>query len=143
MDIEKRDLITGLALDLTVDGQVLLTAQIPIPKLTLPNVSPANPEENFYTVSVQGASTPEAFGLFQTKTPGQIDTIKKTNVLLFGERVVKKGISPYLDTIARMPKFPMKANLMISKGDPGDLLKQEVATATLPSWILPLPEADG
>ena len=135
LDIEKRDLITGMALDLTSDGQVQLTAQIPIPKLMLPNVTPAKPEENFYTISVQGASTFEAFALFQTKTPGHIDIIK-TNTILFSEEIAKKGISPYLDTIARMPKFPTKANLMITKGHPGLLLKQKVAVTTLPSFYL-------
>lgn len=135
MDIEKRDLITGLALDLTTDGQVILTAQIPIPKVTLPNISTVNPKANFYTISALGASTLEAFSLFQTKTPGHVSTLK-TNVLLFGERVVKKGLTPFLDTIARIPKFPIKANLMIVRGDPGQLLREEVAAAILPSFYL-------
>ena len=135
LDIEKRDLITGLALDLTADGQVVLTAQLPIPKVTLPNIWTANPEDSFYTISAQGASTLEAFSHFETKTPGHVDTLK-TNILLFGERVVEKGITPYLDTIARMPKFPVKSNLMIVRGDPGRLLKQEVAAAILPSFYL-------
>lgn len=135
LDIEKRDLITGLALDLTSNGQVRLTAQIPIPKLTLPNINPVKPEKNFFTISAQGASTFEAFSLFQSKTPGQVDVFK-TNTLLFSEEIVKKGISPYLDTIARMPKFPSRANLMMTKEDPGLLLQQEIAATTLPSFYL-------
>jgi|GEM_PF-735593 len=135
VDIEKRELLTGLALDLTENSRVLLTAQIPVPRLILPSSEDPSSDQNFYTLSVQGATTLEAFNKFKSKTSGQIDTIK-TNILIIGEKIAARGVKPYLDTIGRMPKFPVNSHLLLSRGEPGSLLQKEVASKTLPTFYL-------
>lgn len=134
-EIEQRSLVTGFALDLTGEDELLLTAQLPIPGEMLPAGIRGDEEKSFYTVSAAASSTLEALGRIRVKIPGTLETIQ-TQVILIGEKVAEKGIIPYLDTFSRMPKLPSNAYLILTREEAGRLLEQKTSPQRLPVFYL-------
>lgn len=134
-EIETKTFTSGLALDFDAEGQVKLTAQIPIPELMLPAASHPGPAKNFYMITAQGRTSLEALDRLSTKTPGTLGTIQ-TKVIIINQQIAQEKPITLLDPFVRMNIFPANTFLLVTKEDAGQLLGQTLSSHILPSFYL-------
>ncbi|QGQ97310.1 Ger(x)C family spore germination protein [Paenibacillus psychroresistens] len=119
--VEINDLafVMGTALDLSEDGNVIVSVQIAIP-----SSGPGGPgggggrQEKFFVISAVGKNGNEAHQLLQKKSSRTLFTAHR-GVVFIGERLAKHGIKDAVDVFTHDPRNRLKTYIMVVKGREG------------------------
>ncbi|MED2765823.1 Ger(x)C family spore germination protein [Bacillus thuringiensis] len=124
-------LVSSMAFDLTNKGELLNTVSLP----RVPNDKLG--KANVLTVSAIGNTPKENRTKIDAKISGTLD-ISKLRLLLLGEPLAKKNISPNLDSFYRDPKSPLTAQMVLVEGKASDVLKLKIKDETISDYLIRL-----
>ncbi|HEX3047623.1 MAG TPA: Ger(x)C family spore germination protein [Bacillota bacterium] len=136
-DINKRSVVLALGLDLTPEGRIRVSAQVPVIRdIYAPYISggQAAPKP-FQVVSGEADSSFGAVPEFQSKTIrslfyGQIQAV------IISADLAKRGLKPLVDFLERHPKIPPQAWVILSRGRAEDFLNTPLYSKEIPSLAL-------
>lgn len=125
-ELNQYAIVLGTAIDLTEDGEIELSVQFLNPEAggnsNSSGGSGGGSSGNFSIVRTgKGLTVSDAASKLQEKIPRKIFW-GHCKVFIFGERLVKDGISDALDYIVRAPHTRERAKLFISKGEAKQIL---------------------
>lgn len=117
-------IVTGLAFDKTENNQILISAQIFIPKSQKADSSGAGggAEKKTFVRFEQGSNTADALSKLQRKNPRKLFW-GHCKVFIFSDALAKSGIREQLDFLLRHPQPRERAFMFVSKGKAADALK--------------------
>jgi spore germination protein KC len=120
-------IVTGVGIDEINERKIELTVQMLIPKASggaqmMGSVSSGGEGGGTLIRTGTGATAADAISNLQEKTPRQLFW-GHTEVIIFGEKVAKKGIIKYLDFLSRHRLSRLRAHVFVCKGKAMDVLK--------------------
>ncbi|WP_160724741.1 Ger(x)C family spore germination protein [Bacillus sp. USDA818B3_A] len=117
IEINDIAIVTAIGLDLVEDDMILLSLQVAIPsKLGATSGSGGESEKGSLIISDTGVTISEAFRNIQGKLPRRI-FFSQSRVLLIGEDLAKKGVTPIVNFHTRYSKTRINSFIMFTKGE--------------------------
>jgi Ger(x)C family germination protein len=113
-----KKIINGIALDAADNGRILGTAST----VKLINKGGGQFDEKDEIVQAVGESVTEIGMLINNMMPGKIEA-SKTNIVIIGEELAKKGIMAPLEVFYRNAKGNLNSSFLIAKGKAADMLE--------------------
>ncbi|MCU6791853.1 Ger(x)C family spore germination protein [Paenibacillus sp. WQ 127069] len=107
--------VTGTALDLTDDGNILCTLQIAIPSSAEGGMSGGESGNKFFVIAVEGKNGNDIHHKLQKKSSRRL-LYSHRSVVFLSERMAKHGIDNLLDIFTHDPRNRLKTYLMVVKG---------------------------
>lgn len=135
-ELGDRAYLSVLAFDLTDDGMIQLTAAAPSLQTgggatsSGGGGSEGGGSKKFFFASGKGKSTYEALEDMQHTLPWEI-FLGHSRVLLFSEKLAKKGLSLVYDPLGRSPRISRSVRLAVVEGNAKEFLSADVSPNTL------------
>jgi spore germination protein KC len=121
-------LIVGLGIDQKKDGQIMLTAELVVPKsiggggqMGGGGGGGGGGGETIVSTGT-GATVADAIANLQEKLSRRVFW-GHTKVIVFGESAAKAGIRQHLDFLSRNPQIRLRSNVLVSKGTAKSVLE--------------------
>jgi spore germination protein KC len=119
-------LIVGLGIDQTKNGQIMLTAELIVPKAIsgggqMMGGGGGGGGETIVQ-SGTGITVADAISNLQEKLSRRVFW-GHTKVVVFGEKAAKAGIRQHLDFLSRNPQTRLRSNVLVSKGTAKSVLE--------------------
>lgn len=129
--------VTGTALDLTEDGNLLCTIQIAIPASPEKSIDAGSGKKgNYFIISAEGKSGNEIHRLLQKKSSRHL-FLSHRSVVFISERLARNGLRDVLDIFTHDPRNRLKTYLMIVKeGEARDILKMSNPLKQVPLEVV-------
>ncbi|MGM7724009.1 Ger(x)C family spore germination protein [Metabacillus sp. Hm71] len=125
IEINDIAIVTAVGLDLLEDEEIRLTLQVAIPSKLGPTTGPTGSGDNStFMISDTGKTFSEAYRHLQGKLSRRI-FFSHSRVLLIGEELARKGVSPILDFYSRYHEPRMNSYIMFTKGNAFEVLKNK------------------
>jgi|GEM_PF-1193784 len=110
-DVDNRLIVGALGLELAKDDSVRIWVRFPLPKATM-ELS----KKDFFVISQEGFTVPDALYKVGYKLPKAVDT-SSTRALLIDEKLAKVGLTPYLEFAMRERSVPLDTVVAIIRGN--------------------------
>ncbi|MGE5590968.1 MAG: Ger(x)C family spore germination protein [Bacillota bacterium] len=115
-EIENRAFVLGVGFDLTPEGQVQCTAQMPRPQaLTFARgQSPASPQEQYVSITAVGATPWDALAQINKMVSRHL-YLGHLQVIVIGEKMARQGIDPVIDGLQRYAVINRRAVVSLAQ----------------------------
>ncbi len=142
-DLSDFYLLSGLGVDITEDGKVMVSAQIiktsSIKSGGSSSGGSSSGGENNKSFVVISNTADTVFGATQglhTKVGNRL-FLNSAQIIVFGEAMVKSGIQSYVDYILRDPSTEFKTQVIVAKGTTAkEILEQDYDLSKIPGAYL-------
>ncbi|WP_274649525.1 Ger(x)C family spore germination protein [Paenibacillus humicola] len=108
--------ISGSAIDLTDDGNLVGSVQVALPASGQGSPSGGNAQDRFFVLTGHGKNINQALVAMQKKSSRRLFTAHRS-VFFISEAVAKRGIKDMLDYFSHDPRNRLKTYMMVVKGD--------------------------
>ncbi|WP_229757890.1 Ger(x)C family spore germination protein [Paenibacillus marchantiophytorum] len=127
MELNDVAFAVGTGVDLSKDGNILITAQFKLPKRS----AAGEMGQNYFTATSSGKDILDVMRNMQAQISRRILRGQR-QILFIGEDLAKKGVTEILDGFTRDPGSKLRIDIMIVKGTAEELLKQKYPLEPLP-----------
>ncbi|MCS7460586.1 Ger(x)C family spore germination protein [Paenibacillus doosanensis] len=110
-DIDNRLMVGAIGLEQPKDTSLRLWLRFPLPKATLGEAG-----KDFFTVSQDGLTVPDAMNKAKYKLPKALES-STARAILLDEKMAKSGINPYLEFAVRERSVPLDAIVAVVRGN--------------------------
>jgi spore germination protein KC len=115
-EINDLAIVTGTALDLAENGDLICTLHIAVPASPERSIDGGGANKgNYYVITAEGKSGNEIHRKLQKKS-SRLLFLSHRSVVFIGERLARRGLQDVLDIFTHDPKNRLKTYLMIVKG---------------------------
>ncbi|UKS26967.1 Ger(x)C family spore germination protein [Paenibacillus sp. HWE-109] len=127
MELNDVAFVVGTGIDLTKDGNILITAQFKLPRRS----AAGEMGQHYFTATASGKDVLDVMRNMQAQVSRRILRGQR-QILFIGEDLAKKGVTQILDGLTRDPGSKLRIDIMIVKGTAEELLKQKYPLEPLP-----------
>lgn len=115
-EIENRSFVLGVGFDLTPEGQVQCTVQLPRPQALnfARGQSPVAPQEQFSSITATGATPWDALAQINKITSRHL-YLGHLQVIVVGEEMARQGINPVIDGLQRYAVINRRAAVVLAR----------------------------
>lgn len=132
-EAEKIQYALAVGVDKTVDGQVLLTVQMPLQEKWQAEKGVSGPKA--WTISSRGETTFEAIRHLIFATGAKL-FFSHMQVLVIGQKAAKDGVDKYLDIFSSDQEFRATPYILVSRGTAREVLSTAPPNAPIPANFL-------
>lgn len=126
-------LVMATALDLTDEGKLMLTVQIPIPSPQVGSSGGGGSQEQYFLLSAEGTNIHNAKEKLERRLSRRL-FYDHRSILVIGESLARRGIKDLLDHFSRDPNSRIRAYVLIAKGKQGrEILKIKYPFERIPA----------
>ncbi|MHB9143724.1 MAG: Ger(x)C family spore germination protein [Symbiobacteriia bacterium] len=133
-EIENRGVVLAIGFDLTQDGKVEATIQLPRPQALnfARGQNPSTPGEQFIITSAQGETAWDALAHADQQTSRRL-YLGHVQAVVIGEDLARRGFYGILDALMRHAKISRQARVLIAQKASG-IIRQPVVGELLPAF---------
>lgn len=135
IEIERLTMVNIIGIDSAGPHDVLVTFQNPVPRMLVRGQGGGGGGggKPYFNISVRGRSVSDAVRIFE-ESNSRVVRFKQLNVIILGEDLCRRGISPSLDFFTRRALLRRSIYVLVAKGRAVDVLADgEAQTESLPA----------